>query len=126
MKVDPISATLLLEQEIIEEKLKQGINGLEWLVLQVVVDEERAESLISWERLQSLAAKKKVNSLTLFSDAIRLDEDSFYEIYELNWWMALREALTYFSLMRMQRYDMYFEVMKNLFTDVSALERKGQ
>ncbi|WP_144489710.1 hypothetical protein [Bacillus thuringiensis] len=126
MKVDPISATLLLEQEIIEEKLKQGINGLEWLVLQVVVDEERAESLISWERLQSLAAKKKVNSLTLFSDAIRLDEDSFYEIYELNWWMALREALTYFSLMRTQKYDMYFEVMKNLFTDVSALERKEQ
>ncbi|HDR7285474.1 hypothetical protein ACTFSJ_04355 [Bacillus cereus group sp. MYBK12-2] len=126
MKIDPISATILLEQEIIEEKLKQGINGLEWLVLQVVVDEERAESLISWERLQSLAAKKKVNSLTLFSDAIRLDAESFYEIYELNWWMALREALTYFSLMRMQRYDMYFEVMKNLFTDVSALERKEQ
>lgn len=126
MKIDPISATILLEQEIIEEKLKQGINGLEWLVLQVVVDEERAESLISWERLQSLAAKKKVNSLTLFSDAIRLDVESFYEIYELNWWMALREALTYFSLMRMQRYDMYFEVMKNLFTDVSALERKEQ
>ncbi|CUB54270.1 hypothetical protein BN2127_JRS10_02677 [Bacillus subtilis] len=126
MKIDPISATLLLEQEIIEEKLKQGINGLEWLVLQVVVDEERAESLISWERLQSIAAKKKVNSLTLFSDAIRLDEDSFYEIYELNWWMALREALTYFSLMRMQRYDMYFEVMKNMFTNVSVLERKGQ
>ncbi|MCU5610680.1 hypothetical protein OCF60_19680 [Bacillus paranthracis] len=126
MKIDPISATILLEQEIIEEKLKQGINGVEWLVLQVVVDEERAESLISWERLQSLAAKKKVNSLTLFSDAIRLDAESFYEIYELNWWMALREALTYFSLMRMQRYDMYFEVMKNLFTDVSALERKEQ
>lgn len=126
MKIDPISATLLLEQEIIEEKLKQGINGLEWLVLQVVVDEERAESLISWERLQSLAAKKKVNSLTLFSDAIRLDAESFYEIYELNWWMALREALTYFSLMRTQRYDMYFEVTKNIFTDVSALERKGQ
>lgn len=126
MKSDPISATLLLEQEIIEEKLKQGINGLEWLVLQVVVDEERAESLISWERLQSLAAKKKVNSLTLFSDAIHLDAESFYEIYELNWWMALREALTYFSLMRTQRYDMYFEVMKNMFTDVSLLERKGQ
>lgn len=126
MKIDPISATILLEQEIIEEKLKQGINGLEWLVLQVVVDEDRAESLISWERLQSLAAKKKVNSLMLFSDAIRLDEESFYEIYELNWWMALREALTYFSLMRTQKYDMYFEVMKNLFTDVSALERKGQ
>ncbi|MDN4875999.1 hypothetical protein QYM23_24585 [Bacillus cereus] len=126
MKVDPISATLLLEQEIIEEKLRQGINGLEWLVLQVVVDEERVESLMSWERLQSLAAKKKVNSLMLFSDAIRLDAESFYEIYELNWWMALREALTYFSLMRTQRYDMYFGVMKNMFTDVSALERKGQ
>lgn len=126
MKVDPISATLLLEQEIIEEKLRQGINGLEWLVLQVVVDEERVESLMSWERLQSLAAKKKVNSLMLFSDAIRLDAESFYEIYELNWWMALREALTYFSLMRTQRYDMYFGVMKNMFTNVSALERKGQ
>ena len=77
MEIEPMFATLLMEQEIIEEKLKQGINGFEWLVLQVVVDQERKESLETWERLQILAAKKKVNSLTLFSDAIRMDAEAF-------------------------------------------------
>ncbi|AJG57594.1 hypothetical protein [Bacillus cereus] len=59
MEIEPMFAALLMEQEIIEEKLKQGINGFEWLVLQVVVDQERKESLETWERLQILAAKRK-------------------------------------------------------------------
>ncbi|UYX50066.1 hypothetical protein M3Y14_15885 [Bacillus thuringiensis] len=126
MKVDPIFATLLMEQEIIEEKLKQGINGFEWLILQVVVDEKRVESLATWERLRPLTSKKKVSSLTLFSDVIYLNAETFYNIYELNWWMAFKEALTYFSLMKTQRYDMYSRVIKNIFTDESVVERKGQ
>ncbi|MCU5222030.1 hypothetical protein [Bacillus tropicus] len=125
MEIEPMFATLLMEQEIIEEKLKQGINGFEWLVLQVVVDQERKESLETWERLQILAAKKKVNSLTLFSDAICMDAEAFYKIYELNWWMAFKEALTYFSLMRLRNYNAYSDVIKSIFSDESALERKG-
>ncbi|MBJ8109566.1 hypothetical protein JDS99_07890 [Bacillus cereus group sp. N6] len=125
MEIEPMFATLLMEQEIIEEKLKQGVNGFEWLVLQVVVDQERKESLEAWERLQILAAKKKVNSLTLFSDAIRMDAEAFYKTYELNWWMAFKEALTYFSLMKLRNYNAYSDVIKSIFSDESALERKG-
>jgi len=52
-------ATLQVEMEIAEDKLKQGINGLEWLVMQVVVDDERKESLGRWMKFAPITTKKK-------------------------------------------------------------------
>jgi len=114
--VGAIAATCEAEQAIIEDKRKQGINGFEWLVMQVVLDEKRKESLNGWLQFSPLTAKKKVDSLTFFSDAVRLNADEFYKIYELNWWMAFDEALTYFALIKERNYDMYFNALQDIFS----------
>ncbi|EOQ18630.1 hypothetical protein [Bacillus cereus] len=115
--VDAVAATFEAEQAIIEDKRKQGINGFEWLVMQVVLDEKRKKSLDDWVRLSPLASKKRVDPLTLFSDAVQMGPDAFHKTYELNWWMAFDEALTYFALMKERNYNMYFDALQNIFNN---------
>ncbi|EOO30750.1 hypothetical protein IIU_05067 [Bacillus cereus VD133] len=122
--VDAIAATFEAEQAIIKDKRKQGINGFEWLVMQVVLDEKRKKSLDDWVRLSPLTSKKKVDPLTLFSDAVRLDADAFYNMYELNWWIAFDEALTYFTLMKERNYDMYFDALQDIFSKEKVEDTK--
>ncbi|MBW3493224.1 hypothetical protein [Bacillus sp. FDAARGOS_1420] len=122
--VDVVAATFEAEQAIIEDKRKQGINGFEWLVMQVVLDEKRKKSLDDWVRLSPLTSKRKVGPLILFSDAVRLDADAFHKMYELNWWMAFDEALTYFALMKERNYDMYFDALQDIFREGEECEKE--
>ncbi|PGS80540.1 hypothetical protein COC69_08985 [Bacillus cereus] len=122
--VDIVAATFEAEQAIIEDKRKQGINGFEWLVMQVLLDEKRKKSLNDWARLSSLTSKRKVAPHILFSDAIRLDANAFYNMYELNWWITFDETLTYFALMKERNYDMYFNAIQDIFREGEESEKE--
>lgn len=108
-------AAYKLENEIIEEMLAKGINGLEWLIMHVTADDFRKDSLAQWLKLSPMIAKEKTDPLTLFKDAARLDDEAFYQKYELNWWIAFDEALTYFALMKERDYDRYFQTLQDIY-----------
>lgn len=107
------AAAYQAENEIIEEKLKAGINGLEWLVLYTLVDEIRCESLIQWVELVVRFCGKE--PLELFVDAVQLDSDTFYDRHELNWYITVDGALTYLSLLRELDYNCYFNVLQTIY-----------
>jgi hypothetical protein len=110
--LDRTDAVYKAENEIIEDKLKHGINGLEWLIMQVILDEDAKESLAKCLKLLPKVAK---DPLQVFGDAVRSDPDTFYDKHELNWWIMLDEALTYFALLKERDYDTYFDVLQEIY-----------
>ncbi|PWA12089.1 hypothetical protein DCC39_07515 [Pueribacillus theae] len=104
-------AIFKMENDIIADKLKQGVNGLEWLIMQVVIDDDRKESLSNYVRILEVT---QTNKEQLFIDAAFMDHESFYEKHELNWWIAFDEALTYFSILKKSDYERYFDIMQTI------------
>lgn len=107
-------ATYKAEKEIIADKLKAGINGLEWLVLNTFVDERKSDSLKKWTEsvMVRLCGKEP---LELFIEAIHLDSNTFSDRYKLSWIVTVDEALTYLSLLRERDYDRYFNIMQIIY-----------
>ena len=112
--VNRSEAAYKAENEIIEDKLKAGINGLEWLVLNTLVDERRSESLKNWTESAVVRLSGK-EPLELFIDAVHLDPLTFYDRYKLNWHVTFDEALTYLALLRERDYDRYFNVLQMIY-----------
>jgi hypothetical protein len=103
------------DNEIIKDKLAKGVMGLEWLVMHVVVDDDRKESLEQWMRLAPSIAKGTQDPLDLFKSAVLLDHEAFYEKHELNWWIAIDEALSYFALLKDRDYNTYFKLLNVIY-----------
>jgi hypothetical protein len=114
---------IYLENEIIEEKLSLGINGLEWLVMQVEVDDSRISSLNSFMRICSIFRKE---FLEILKPALILDHETFYKKHELNWWIAVDESLTYLALMKQNHYNEYFQLLNNIYTKSSEGGKKSE
>ncbi|WP_078434257.1 hypothetical protein [Metabacillus halosaccharovorans] len=102
-----IGACCRLENEMYEDKIKEGVNGLEWLVLQTEPDELMLESLASYQKLVTHVYKFNFNDL--IRDTVLLDHRSFFKKYRLSWWATLSEGLTYLALLRQRNYDKYFD-----------------
>ncbi|MFD1126646.1 hypothetical protein ACFQ3J_00460 [Paenibacillus provencensis] len=109
-------AAFELENEILRDKLAQGVNGIEWLVLQVVADEDRKSSLEMW--LNHIRKYKLGDINKIIVDALIMDGDSFYIKYQINWWVSVDEALTYLSLLKERNYEHYFETIKIIKTNM--------
>lgn len=105
-------AAFKLEWQIIKDKLSQGIGGIEWLVLQVVVDESKSHSLNMWLRL--VGRHQKENPEAVMQDAFIMDSDTFYRLYEINWWITIDDALTYLSMLRQRDYNRYSDFLREL------------
>lgn len=101
------------ENEIISEKLALGINGLEWLVLQKVVDEDSLRSLEMFKKHCERFYKLDFNAL--LKDAFRMDPDSFYDKYKINWWITIDDGITSLALLKERDYDRYFEFLQWIY-----------
>lgn len=101
-----------LEWQIIEDKLSLGVNGIEWLVMQVVLTEERILSLIPWT--MRIVRTNNILFEEVVSDALTMSSAPFYEKYMLNWWISVDESLTYLSMLRKRDYDRYFKFIMQL------------
>ncbi|KIL79544.1 hypothetical protein [Bacillus badius] len=106
-------AALKLENEILMDKLQLGINGLEWLVLQVIVDEDKKKSLDRFIEIVGRAYKKDISDL--FADVVVMDPDSFYNKHELNWWITMDEALTYLASAKQRDYYFYIDYLNYIY-----------
>ncbi|MBG9788514.1 hypothetical protein E1B06_14835 [Brevibacillus laterosporus] len=105
------SASFAMENQIREEKLKQGVNGLEWLVLHTIPTETDRRTLANWFEM---AHDWKLNSDSIMKDAIVMDSTKFYEKYELNWWITISETITYLNLLKQRDYNNYFKFIMDI------------
>lgn len=101
-----------LERQIRDEKLAQGINGLEWLVIQTLPTERKKESL---KQALELYAVMRLNFKELLKDVFVMEADTFYEKYETNWYICVDESLTYLSLLRERNYNEYFRLVQSIY-----------
>lgn len=115
-----IEACKTLENEMYMDKVKEGVNGVEWLVLQTDPDELMMESLDSFIRLMTGVYKFDIHEL--FKEAMTMNHSDFYKKNNLNWWSTVSEALTYLSLLRRSNYDMYSDFIKSVSDEFNKKE----
>lgn len=109
-----------IENEIINEKLSQGINGLDWLVHRVIVDDIKISGLNSLIELCNKLHKKNPEELKedfedLVKDAITMDHETFYSKHEINWWIAIEDSLTYLSLLKEKDLCGYLDLLELIY-----------
>jgi hypothetical protein len=100
-----------LEWGIVGDKLAQGVEGLEWLVLNKVVTQTDLDGLKMW--LKRVQVMDKLNVDIVMMDAFMKDSDVFYDTYGINWWISVDDSLTYLSELRDKDYDTYFKFMQD-------------
>ena len=105
-------ATYDAEWQIIGDKLGQGIGGIEWMVLQTLVRETDITSLNVW--LLNVEKFKHKDAETVMIDALVMQPDLFYQKYQLNWWISIRDTLTYLNMLRQRNYDRYSDFIRKL------------
>ncbi|MEV2910962.1 hypothetical protein ABNF65_20705 [Paenibacillus larvae] len=103
-------AAFEMENQIIQDKLAQGVNGIEWLVLQTKLTPTKMTGLNNWIELVNEIENLDLESVMV--DALAMDADAFYEKYELNWWISVDEAITYLSILKLRDYDQYFKFLQ--------------
>lgn len=101
-----------IEQMIINDKLKQGIDGIEWLVLQTHVTDSERDSLSRW--LDHITGFERLDVMVVMQDALIMDSDRFYAKYELNWWLSVDCTISNLCLIRQSDYEKYFSFLMTL------------
>ncbi|OZB90052.1 hypothetical protein [Paenibacillus sp. XY044] len=101
-----------MENEIIKDKLSQGVNGVEWLVMQKEVRQEDMMGFDRWIVIIKDIEKKNMDSLMI--DTLLMNNEDFYEKHELNWWISVSNTLTYLNLLKQRNYDRYSDFIQVL------------
>lgn len=104
-------AAFAMENAIRDEKLSQGIDGLEWLVIQTNPTQDKKESLARWLRFIEMY---RLIPETVMKDAIKLGPEPFYTKYQINWWITIEDTITYLALLRQRDYDNYFRFITTI------------
>ncbi|MED4456170.1 hypothetical protein [Metabacillus fastidiosus] len=101
----------------IKEKFDKSKKRLEWIVNDVKLDDNKRESLARWmEFIQEISIYIE-DHVELFKNAVRLDPESFYEEYELNWYIAFDHTLTFLAELKRQNYDTYVYFLKEIYRE---------
>jgi hypothetical protein len=109
-------ANRVMEWEIIKDKLVQGINGVEWLILNITPKEHVKNSLSDWTEQIELFGHLSTKAVMV--DALTMGSEDFYKRYEFNWWMSVSYTLTHLFLLKERNYEGYFDFLQ-------TLEKKG-
>ncbi|MDK8189000.1 hypothetical protein QP794_02725 [Paenibacillus sp. UMB7766-LJ446] len=104
-------AAFEMENQIIADKLSQGIDGVEWLVLNILPKPSRIERLSQWFEF---LYEDGHDCEKLMFDALTMGSDSFYKRYEHNWWMAVDNTLAHLHVLRIYEYDRYFNFLQKI------------
>ncbi|WP_046655354.1 hypothetical protein [Paenibacillus larvae] len=103
-------AAFEMENQIMQDKLAQGVNGIEWLVMHAKITPTKMKSLNNW--IELVNDIEDLDHESIMIDALMMNADTFYEKYELNWWMSVDEAITYLSILKLRDYDYYFKFLQ--------------
>lgn len=105
-------ATRDMEWAIIRDKLNEGINGIEWLVMQVELNDNYVERSAEWVNLVCDLENKNLEEV--IKDALTLDFDTYQNKHELNWWISVKHSLTFLKLLKDHNYNNYSDLLKKL------------
>jgi hypothetical protein len=105
-------AAFKMEQQIREDKIKQGIDGIEWLVINTIIKDTDIRSLEQW--LMYVSQVIKNNPEEVMKDALRMNHKKFYRKYKINWWISIDDSITYLILLKERDYKRYFEFIKSI------------
>lgn len=104
-------AVFAMENQILLDKLRQGVNGIEWLVHQVNVDSYTQDSIDQWLKCLQVCG---YDPFPVMRDALLMGEDEFYLKYKLNWWIGVGDTLSILRLLREKEYETYFKFLQDL------------
>ncbi|KAF6625168.1 hypothetical protein H6F38_27340 [Paenibacillus sp. EKM208P] len=105
-------STFNLEWEIIGDKLRLGVMGVEWLVLNHKSDMFLQARLTEWMEYLPLYGFHDVEEV--MRDSLTIDYDSFQKKYDFNWWLSVTYTLEYLYQLKSKDYDRFFEFTENL------------
>ncbi|WP_010278899.1 hypothetical protein [Paenibacillus senegalensis] len=109
------AAAFDMEWGIIKDKLAQGVNGVEWLVLNDNPRDHVKKALGDWFGILKAYGITEMNDAErVMQDALIMDSETYYKTHEFNWWVAVRYTLTYLHLLKKYNYDRYFNFMQSL------------
>ncbi|AUS03724.1 hypothetical protein [Paenibacillus larvae] len=103
-------AAIEMENQIMQDKLAQGVNGVEWLVMHAKITPTKMKSLGYW--LEFVNEVEELDHESVMIDVLMMNPDTFYEKYELNWWIGIDEVITYLSILKLRDYDHYFRFLQ--------------
>ena len=93
------------EQQIIEDKLRLGVNGLEWLVLTNQFNQERFVNRL--ESLEIRAQIAKADILEIMKYVVNHSVDEFYLKYQLNYWTIAETTIDFMTQLKNRNYNDY-------------------
>lgn len=110
-----LNACQKLERQIVEDKLSQGINGLEWLVLHTEVDKKRASEFMDWTDSLRVYGYDDDELTTIMRDVVTMSVREFFLNHKISWESAIRHTLTYLSRLRKCDYDAYSDLIRSFY-----------
>lgn len=109
--IEESQATLELEDQIIIDKLKHGLNGIEWIVLNTELDNSRIRLLKHW---LILIDRKGFDLHQVVVDVFLMSDEVFFSKYRINKSISMDESISYLVLEREAEYSLYFELMRRI------------
>lgn len=106
----------VLEARMVEEKMKHGIDGFEWLVHNNTVDPNFYTSQM--EAIKLLCKMYKKDIAQVIKDALTMDEHEYYKAHEMCWHMSMFTFIDHFTLLKNQNYNLYFKFLQSIFGGV--------
>ncbi|WP_440118513.1 hypothetical protein [Paenibacillus sp. QZ-Y1] len=101
-----------LKRQIINDKLEAGINGVEWLVLNLNPKPWKYECLNDW--IEEEREHGKYHYEDVFIDSLLMKSDEFYSKHRYNWWMTVDMTLLHLFIMKANNYDKYFDFLQKV------------
>lgn len=121
-KQHKLSEKKRVEKETMEEEnqnviacLGVGVPGLLDLVKNHELTDDRKYSLNSYLEMIQNVFKKEPRDL--FYDAVRMDEDAFYDKHELNWSITIDKMLTFLAMMKESSHSTYARIVIETMED---------
>lgn len=112
-----------LELDIIKEKLTQGVNGIEWLVLSTVTKESVNKFTEDW--IEPFIENGVDTLHQVIIDTFLLSSNDFYEKYANNLLISLRHSIDYLQRLKENDYDTYFRLLME-YEAASQLRKGGR
>ena len=98
-----------LEWGIIKEKISQGLNGIEWLVMSIKTEQYTIDNHRIWFKRIGF---KGMDAYQAVIDNFLLNPDDFHDKYELNWWISFKHSIYQLQLLKEHDYNEYFNLLQ--------------
>ena len=115
-----------LEWDIIKEKIAQGVNGIEWLVMTILTEQHVKDSHYIWNMrigCENVADSDQA-TIQIAINNFLLSSDEFYKEHSCNWWISTKHAIYYLQMLKKNDYTRYLKFLQ--LYEESQLKRRTE